>query len=103
MGYLSEDLSPEIIERLEQVDVLFVPAGGKPFIDQKKAVALIKQIEPHIAIPSFYKLANLKRPADDLKKFLKEFNHDVVSEEKLTIKKKDLSALKSAKIICLKV
>ncbi|PIU99338.1 hypothetical protein COS59_00305 [Candidatus Wolfebacteria bacterium CG03_land_8_20_14_0_80_36_15] len=103
LGYLSEDLSPEIIERLEQVDILFTPAGGKPFIDQKKAAVLIKQIEPHIAIPSFYKVANLKRPADDLKKFLKEFNHDIVSEEKLTIKKKDLSALKVAKIICLKV
>ena len=103
LGHLSEELPPEIIEKLEQVDILFIPAGGKPFIDQKKAINLIKQIEPSIVIPSFYKLANLKRPADDLKKFLKEFNHDATSEEKLSIKKKDLSTIKGTKIICLKV
>lgn len=103
LGHLSEDLPSEIIEKLEEVDVLFIPAGGKPFIDQKKAVSLIKQIEPKIVVPSFYKLANLKRPAEDLKKFLKEFDHDSVCEEKLTVKRKDLSEIKGIKIVCLKV
>jgi L-ascorbate metabolism protein UlaG (beta-lactamase superfamily) len=103
LGHLSNDLSPEIIEKLEEIDILFIPAGGKPFIDQKRAASLIKQLEPKVVVPSFYKISNLKRPADDLKKFLKECDYEASQEEKLVIKKKDLQTIKGTKIISLKV
>jgi L-ascorbate metabolism protein UlaG (beta-lactamase superfamily) len=105
LGHLSEAPQPEIAEQLEEIDILFIPAGGKPFISQEAAVKLIKQIEPKIAIPSFFKLPGLKRQASDLKNFLEEANHKGAEEkqEKLTIKKKDAAAIKKTEIVPLSV
>jgi hypothetical protein len=105
LGHLSEAPQPEIAEQLEEIDILFIPAGGKPFISQEAAVRLIKQIEPKIAIPSFFKLPGLKRQASDLKNFLEEANHKRAGEkqEKLTIKKKDAAAIKKTEIVPLSV
>ncbi len=102
-GHLSEAPKPEILERFEGSDLLFIPAGGLPFIEQKSAVKLIKQIEPKIVIPSFFKIPGLKRKADDIKKFIEEFNgQKAAPREKLAIKKKDLGEIKKTEIIALK-
>ncbi|KKR89205.1 MAG: Zn-dependent hydrolase of the beta-lactamase fold-like protein [Candidatus Wolfebacteria bacterium GW2011_GWA2_42_10] len=103
LGHISQIPELEIDEHFEEIDILFIPAGGKPFLEQKSAVKLIKQIEPKIVIPSFYKISGLKRPADDLKIFLEEINHQKIEpQEKLTIKKKDLAEIKKTKIVTLK-
>jgi len=105
-GHLSEALDPAILEHLEGLDVLFVPAGGQPFISQNLAAKIIKQLEPKIVIPSFYKIPGLKRQANDLKLFLEEFNgpkeRQTEPQEKLVIKKKDLADVKKTTIIILK-
>ena len=105
LGHLSETPEPTVLEHLEEIDVLFVPAGGAPFIEQKSLVKLVKQIEPKIVVPSFYKIPQLKRKADDLKIFLEEFNHKekIEPKEKLTIKKKDLEGIKKTEIAILNV
>ena len=104
LGHISETPPPSIMEHLEEIDVLFVPAGGSPFIDQKKSVKLIRQIQPKIAVPTFYKVPGLKRQADDLKAFLGEFNHQKPEpQEKLVIKKKDLSGIKPTQLAVLKI
>lgn len=104
LGHISEMPSPEISEFLEEVDVLFIPAGGKPFLNQALAAKLIKQIEPKIVIPSFYKVSGLKRPSDDLKEFLEEANHQKIEpQEKFSVKKKDLADIKSAQVVVLKI
>ena len=90
---------------LEEIDILFIPAGGKPFLEQKLAAQIAKDIEPKIVIPSFYKLPGMKRPAGDLKIFLEEINHakaGAQTQEKLTIKKKDLIGVKKIEVITLK-
>jgi len=103
LGHISEPLSVDIAERLEEIDILFIPAGGKPFLEQKAAIKIIKQIEPKIVIPSFYKISGLKRPASDLKIFLEEGGYkNAETMEKLTIKKKDLGEIKKTKLIILK-
>ncbi len=103
LGHISEAPAADIVERLEEIDILFIPAGGKPFIEQKAAIKLIKQIEPKIVIPSFYKIAGLKRPSADLKVFLEEGGYkNIETQEKLTVKKKDLGEIKKTKIIVLK-
>ena len=103
MGHASETPEPSVLERLEDVGILIIPGGGKPFINQKIAVKTIKQIEPKIVIPSFYKIPGLKRTAEDLKEFLEEFNHKKYEpQEKLTIKNKELSEIKSTQIVILK-
>ncbi|MBI5079346.1 MBL fold metallo-hydrolase [Candidatus Wolfebacteria bacterium] len=107
LGHLAETLNPVAIEHLGEVDILFIPAGGQPFIDQKNAVKLIKQIEPKIVVPSFFKAPGLKRKSDEVKNFLEEFNFkkekSAATQDKLTIKKKDLENIKSAQIIVLNI
>ncbi len=104
LGHLSEMPAPSVMEHLEEIDILFVPAGGKPFMDQKMVMKLIRQIQPKIVIPTLHKLPGLKRQADDLKVFLEEFNHGKTEpQEKLVIKKKDLSGIKPPQLVILKV
>lgn len=103
LGHLSEMPEPDIAESLEEIDILFVPAGGQPFISQNLAAKLIKQIGPKIVIPSFFKIPGLKRPTGDLKLFLEEIGLPKTEpQEKLTIKKKDLEEIKKTQIIVLK-
>ena len=35
LGHISEMPEADILEKLEEIDILFIPAGGKPFIYQK--------------------------------------------------------------------
>lgn len=102
LGHLSEYPEPAALEHIDEVDILFIPAGGKPFIDQKSAVKVIKNLEPSIVIPSFFKVPGLKRPSSDLKHFFEELNHKPApAEEKLVVKRKDLAELKHLKIAIL--
>jgi len=106
LGHLSETPEPSLLEYLEETEVLFIPAGGPPFIEQKMAAKIIKQIQPKIVIPCFFKIPGLKRKADDVRVFLEEFNGSkkerTAPQEKLTIKKKDLSDIKKTEIVVLK-
>jgi len=92
LGHLADSLESSETEDLEDIDVLFIPAGGKPFIAQEKAVKLIKQLEPKIVVPSFFK---------DIKPFMKEFGKKAEPQDKFTFKKKDLSE-KGTEIVVLK-
>jgi len=104
LGHISQALSPETMEGLNGIDILVVPAGGEPFLDQKIAVKLIKQIQPKIAIPTFYKVPGLKRKADDVKKFLEEIEASKVEKsDKLVIKKKDIEDIKPTKVVVLTI
>ena len=106
LGHLSEIPEPTILEHLEGIDILFVPAGGPPFLSQKLSVKAIKQLEPKIIIPCFFKIPSLKRPADKIEVFLEEFNgpktKQIEAQEKLVVKKKDVSDIKKTEIVVLK-
>ena len=106
LGHISEMPEADILEHLQEVDILFIPAGGQPFLNQKIAIKIIKQLQPKIVIPAFFKIPSLKRPADKIEKFLEEFNgtktKEITTQEKLVIKKKDLATIKKTQIIILK-
>ncbi len=91
LGHISDFSDQEIIEELENIDILFIPAGGKPFIEQESAGKLIRQINPKVVVCSFFKTPGLKRKADDVAVFLKENGYKAEEQEKLTIKKKELT------------
>ena len=107
LGHISEIPEPTILEHLGEPDIIFIPAGGAPFVDLKSAVKIIKQFQPKLVIPSFFKIPSLKRKAGDVKDFLEEFNGtkektgEVV--DKLTIKRKDLAEIKKTQIVVLKL
>jgi L-ascorbate metabolism protein UlaG (beta-lactamase superfamily) len=95
----SKDLPSEISESLQEIDILFVPINGNGMLTSADAYKLSVEIEPKIIIPMHY--GNVG-DANALKTFLKEGGEDSqVTEEKLTIKKKDLEG-KKGDIIVLK-
>jgi L-ascorbate metabolism protein UlaG (beta-lactamase superfamily) len=82
------------LEKIGQIDILFIPVGGVFTIDWKSASSIISQIEPRIIIPMHYKIPGVKGELlklDTVDKFCKEHGvspKDAVS--KFSIKKKDL-------------
>lgn len=103
LGHLAEYPEPQVLEELEKIDLLFIPAGGKPFLKQESAVKLIKQLDAKVVVASFFKIPGLKRPSDDVKDFAKELGQKAEPEEKLVIKKKDLLEQKGFRLVVLKV
>lgn len=91
LGDLGHELDTKQLERLEGTDILLIPVGGKYTIDYKKAVDIVKQIEPRIIIPMHYKVKGLAiTDIDEVDKFIKEIGLKPTYEEKLKISKKDL-------------
>lgn len=95
----SKELPSEIAEGLQEIDILFVPIGGDGVLSPSDAYKLAVEIEPKIIIPMHYGTIG---DANALKTFLKEGGEDSpTTEEKLTIKKKDLEG-KASDIVVLK-
>jgi L-ascorbate metabolism protein UlaG (beta-lactamase superfamily) len=97
LGHLADESEiKNIQEHLEEADILFVPASGKPFLNVSSAAKLIRQLKPALVVPALFD--GFKQ----LKPFLKELGrNEVEPQEKLTIGKKDLSPEKLL-IGCLK-
>lgn len=85
LGHISKAPSAELLDKIGEPDVLFVPAGGGHFLAAEAAARLAKQIEPSLIVPSFYKSA-----AD----FSKAFGQKIEPAEKLVFKKKDIAEAK---------
>lgn len=90
LGDLGNELDSKQLEKLQGVDILLIPVGGKYTIDAKKAVAVIAQVEPRIVIPMHYKTKESKIDIDGVEKFIKEMGIAARYEDKLKINKKDL-------------
>ncbi|MCX6763967.1 MAG: MBL fold metallo-hydrolase [Candidatus Moranbacteria bacterium] len=103
LGDLGADLTEKQLEELDGVDVLMIPVGGKYTIGAKKAVELIKKIEPVIIIPMHYKMNGSNMDVDDEKKFCQEIgNCPREKVAKLNIKKKDLEG-KSMEVVMMSI
>jgi len=90
----SAELPQNAKQELDDIDILFVPVGGKGVLEHGDAEALAVQLEPKAVIPMHFDAASLKA-------FLKEAGAEGVKPvEKLTIKKKDLEG-KEGEIIVL--
>lgn len=84
----SKDLSSETLESIDEIDVLFVPIGGDGVLTPSDAYKLAVKLEAKIVIPMHY-------TKETLKQFLKEGGDESIkSEDKLTLKKKDLEGRK---------
>jgi len=64
LGDIGAPLTNDEIERLDGVDILFVPVGGSVTLDQNQIVSVISEIGPMIVIPMHY-----KTPRHDAKAF----------------------------------
>ena len=84
-------LSEQQIAQIGDVDILFVPVGGKYTIDGKEAASIVSQLEPKIIIPIHYKIETLKIELDGVEGFLKEMGAESATlQPKLSITKDKL-------------
>lgn len=83
-------LIDEQIEAIGDVDILFIPVGGKYTIDGKEAAEVVKQIEPKIIVPMHYKVPGLNIDIDGPQKFLKEIGIKPEEVESYRIAAKNL-------------
>lgn len=91
LGDLGHTLSEEQTSKLDGVDILLIPVGGKYTIGAREATEVINEIEPRIVIPMHYKIHGLKLDIDPVDKFLKEMGASKAEKlPKLKISKKDL-------------
>jgi len=89
MGAIADEkLSPEFLEAVEDIDILFLPIGDNGVLDAAKANKIAVSLEPKIIIPMHYGDVGVDNA---LKKFVKEAGEEGSKPiDKLTIKKKDL-------------
>ncbi len=81
-------------QELDDIDILFVPVGGRGALLHGDAEALAVQLEPKAVVPMQYDEKSLKA-------FLKEAGaEDTKAQEKFTVKRKDLEG-KEGEIIVL--
>lgn len=91
MGNLDHQLSNGELERLEGVDVLFIPVGGHGVLDADGASTVLSAIEPRIVIPMQYKIPGLKQHLDAVAAFAKELGvKESETIEKFKFSAKDL-------------
>ena len=80
----SEEIESDTVEGLGEIDVLFIPIGGKDVVEPEAAAKIAGRLEPKAVIPMHY-------TEDTLKEFLKELGEErPKAEEKFTFKKKEL-------------
>lgn len=99
LGALSKkDLSKEIIESIDDIDILFVPIGGDGVLSAAEGYELAVSLEPKIIIPMHFGALGAKNALDV---FLKEggVEKDTERLDKLTIKKKDIEGKEGAIVL----
>ena len=94
-AFSNPQLSVETLEAIEDVDILFVPAGGAGTLDPASAYKLAVSLEPGVIIPMHYTETSLEQ-------FIKEGGETKVeSLDKFVVKKKDIEG-KEGEIVVLK-
>lgn len=93
LGDLGCKLAPEEVERLGEVDILFVPVGGFYTIDASLAWQVVGQLNPRIIVPMHYKTTEHNQDTfgrlDSLVVFLKTIGEEqVIPQKRLKISKR---------------
>ncbi len=103
LGSLKEkQLTDQQLVEIGEIDVLFVPVGGKIVCDAEEAVTIVNQIEPRFVIPMHYQHAGLKIGLDKVDQFLKEIGGaKAAPQEKLTIKKSNILEGENTEVVIL--
>lgn len=90
LGDITKLPSAEVLEKLEEPDILILPAENGKYLSPEDAAKLAKQLEPAVVILSRYgSPANLQ----------KAFEKKIEPQEKFVCKKKDLEAGKMELVV----
>ena len=93
LGDLGHDIDDETVEKIGDVDILFVPIGGTFTVDDKQAWNVINKIKPKIVVPMHYKIGGLSLPIAGIDQFLAQAKQKVIHVgNEIDIEKEDLPA-----------
>ena len=91
MGDLGHDLDENTVQKIGDVDILFIPIGGTFTLDAKQAWRIIKKVKPRIAVPMHYKIGGLSLPITGIEPFLEESKYEILKVgNEIDIEKEDL-------------
>lgn len=91
-----KEISLEARQKIGDVDLLFVPVGGKTVLDPEHAHKVAKSFGPKVIIPMDY---GPDQEKDALQTFLKESGENAKPIDKWTVKSKDLSGKEQEVVI----
>jgi hypothetical protein len=92
----------KLLEKIDGVDVLMIPVGGKSVLEAADAVEIVHQIEPAIVIPMFYKTDNDRDDKIDLNSadyFIQEIGQEKEVLDKLKLEPEKLNREKTKLVI----
>ena len=72
LGDLGHRLTPQLLEEIGSVDILFLPVGEGSTFSVNLAVETVRALEPRIVIPMHYKTQALNRELEVVDTFLKK-------------------------------
>ena len=91
LGDLGHDLTESQAEALDNVDLLFVPAGGGNLISPELAAEITARVAPKIVVPMQFQTARGDKRLATVDGFCKQIGGDVPAPEpKLTLRPSDL-------------
>jgi L-ascorbate metabolism protein UlaG (beta-lactamase superfamily) len=91
LGDLKHELQENQLGDMHNIDILFVPVGGKDVLDAKQAAAVVSQFEPRIVVPMHYRTDRLGKDLDKIEDFLKAMGiADAEETSKLKVSTRDL-------------
>ena len=91
MGDLGHDLDEDTVQKIGDVDILFIPIGGTFTLDAKQAWRIIKKVKPRIAVPMHYKIGGLSLPITEIEPFLEKSKYEILKVgNEIDIEKEDL-------------
>jgi L-ascorbate metabolism protein UlaG (beta-lactamase superfamily) len=94
LGPLRKTLTDSEFERYPNIDILFVPVGGRGSINGKDAVAMVTKLEPKVVIPIYFQTSEKEKlPLDGAETFLREMGREGVKPQtKLSLTREKLPA-----------
>ena len=91
LGDLGHPLSPQLVEELGDVNILFLPVGEVSTIPVDTAIEIVRQLEPPIVIPMHYKTEAFTGNLSSLDKFLDKMRiRELEAKPKLSINSSSL-------------
>jgi L-ascorbate metabolism protein UlaG (beta-lactamase superfamily) len=86
LGDLGHPLSPQLVEELGDINILFLPVGEVSTIPVDTAAEIVRQLEPPVVIPMHYKTEAFKGDLSLVDKFLDKMRiRELEAKPKLSI------------------
>ena len=91
LGDLGHELDDDTVQKIGDVDILFVPIGGTFTVDASQAWKVVNKINPRIIVPMHYKIGGLSLPITGIEPFLEQNTYKLLRVgNEIDIEKEDL-------------